>query len=269
MTPTEKADELMRLAPSVELANVAFNWAQHQGYVLTQADCDMLHSLRLAHDAARSTLRAAIEQALREASEQRWLPIEQAPKGCRTMFVVRGFNVTNENCHVRNYTTDPYCVWPGKDGGWVRWPHPFPPTHYMPLPAAPAQPAAEPVAGPWRVEWDNDTGADDGYYVEWWNVINDATETHYRAETKEAAERLAALLNAKPAAEPEPVGIALTVETVYPHFGDALARHQDGKSYTLNTGTKGIDFAKLKPGMRLTAQVNERNFVVSATVEGE
>lgn len=31
------------------------------------------------------------------------------------------------------YTTDPYCVW--KEGDkYVRWPHSFPPTHWLPLP---------------------------------------------------------------------------------------------------------------------------------------
>jgi len=66
-----------------------------------------------------------------------WQPIKTAPKEGKTMFVVRGFNVTNINSHVRNYTTDPYCVWPEKDGGWARWPHNFPPTHWMPLPPPP------------------------------------------------------------------------------------------------------------------------------------
>ena len=70
-------------------------------------------------------------------TEQTWQPIETAPKDGRLMFVVRGFGVTNLNCGARAYTTDPYCVWPGDDGGWVRWPHPFPPTHWMSLPPAP------------------------------------------------------------------------------------------------------------------------------------
>lgn len=67
-----------------------------------------------------------------------WQPIETAPKDGRQMFVVQGFNVTNQNVGVRNYTTDPYCVWPGKTGGWLRWPHEFPPTHWMPLPPPPS-----------------------------------------------------------------------------------------------------------------------------------
>jgi hypothetical protein len=65
------------------------------------------------------------------------MPIESAPKEGRTMFVVQGFNVTNANAHARNYTTDPYCVWPGELGGWCRWPHAFQPTHWIPLPPPP------------------------------------------------------------------------------------------------------------------------------------
>jgi hypothetical protein len=64
---THHLDELMRQVPGTELSNVAFNWAQHPGYVLTQADCDMLHSLRLRYDAARTALRTAIAKALDEA----------------------------------------------------------------------------------------------------------------------------------------------------------------------------------------------------------
>lgn len=82
--------------------------------------------------------RMAIESKLRELLPV-WQPIETAPKQGREMFVVRGFNVTNLNAGCRNYTTDAYCVWPGDEGnGWVRWPHTFPPTHWMPLPKAPA-----------------------------------------------------------------------------------------------------------------------------------
>lgn len=66
-----------------------------------------------------------------------WQPISTAPKDGREMYVVKAFNVTNADCHVFNYTTDPYCVWPGDRGGWVRWPHQFPPTHWCALPAPP------------------------------------------------------------------------------------------------------------------------------------
>lgn len=62
-----------------------------------------------------------------------WQPIETAPKD-RTMFVVRGFNVEVRKDY--HYDTDPYCVWATGDG-FERWPHPFKPTHWMPLPAPP------------------------------------------------------------------------------------------------------------------------------------
>lgn len=66
-----------------------------------------------------------------------WQPIETAPKANRDIFVVQAFDVTDLNCGVRRYTSDPYCVWPGYTGGWVRWPHPFRPTHWVKLPAPP------------------------------------------------------------------------------------------------------------------------------------
>lgn len=45
----------------------------------------------------------------------------------------------------------------------------------------------------WTIEWDNDTGPNDGYYVEWWNVT-DGTKT-FRTESEKDAEWLAELLN--------------------------------------------------------------------------
>ena len=71
--------------------------------------------------------------ALANAEPTGWQKIETAPKD-RTMFVVRGFNVAVRKDY--HYDTDPYCVWATGDG-FKRWPHPFKPTHWMPLPAAP------------------------------------------------------------------------------------------------------------------------------------
>lgn len=51
------------------------------------------------------------------------------------MFVVRGFDVLTIATGIK-YTTDPYCVW-YEEGEFVRWPHRFPPTHWMPLPPPP------------------------------------------------------------------------------------------------------------------------------------
>jgi len=69
-----------------------------------------------------------------------WQPIETAPKDDRRMFVVQGFNVPPTPQSIAGYTTDPYCVWRADDGSFARWPHQFPPTHWMPLPAAPKEP---------------------------------------------------------------------------------------------------------------------------------
>jgi hypothetical protein len=64
-----------------------------------------------------------------------WKPISEATVG-RAMFVVRAFNVSLGG---RPYTSDPYCVWQDTPGVFVRWPHHFAPTHWMPLPQPPKE----------------------------------------------------------------------------------------------------------------------------------
>ena len=68
--------------------------------------------------------------------EDRWQPIETAPRDSKTMFVVIGISVDVGNAFP--YTTDPWCVWRTLEGRFERWPHKFQPTHWMPLPKAPA-----------------------------------------------------------------------------------------------------------------------------------
>lgn len=69
-----------------------------------------------------------------------WQPIETAPQDTRKMFVVRGFNVDYGGPFP--YTTDPWCVWRSSHGGFERWPHSFPPTHWMPLPELEENPSS-------------------------------------------------------------------------------------------------------------------------------
>lgn len=45
----------------------------------------------------------------------------------------------------------------------------------------------------WKIKWDNDTGPNDGYYVEWWNVTNG--ETTFQCESESDAQWLADLLH--------------------------------------------------------------------------
>lgn len=61
-----------------------------------------------------------------------WLPIETAPGQCKPskMFAVIANTITPQGIP---YTTDPYYVWRVVNG-FVRWPHPFPPTHWHPMP---------------------------------------------------------------------------------------------------------------------------------------
>ena len=44
----------------------------------------------------------------------------------------------------------------------------------------------------WRIEYDNDTGSDDGGFYEWWNVTDG--NRSFRCETKDNAEWLLARL---------------------------------------------------------------------------
>lgn len=67
-----------------------------------------------------------------------WQPIETAPKNTREMFVVIGVGIQHfSDPHL--YTTDPWCVWRYESGSFARWPHPFAPTHWMPLPPPPGE----------------------------------------------------------------------------------------------------------------------------------
>ena len=67
-----------------------------------------------------------------------WSLIEALPdsiKVSREMFVVIAKDIQIRQGST--YTTDPYCVWyeaTRKDSAFVRWPHPFPPTHFYVLP---------------------------------------------------------------------------------------------------------------------------------------
>lgn len=70
-----------------------------------------------------------------------WQPIATAPIG-RDMFIVRAFDVQVTD-KISGYTSDAYGVWQPILGRFERWPHPFEPTHWMPLPPAPPIPASE------------------------------------------------------------------------------------------------------------------------------
>lgn len=77
-------------------------------------------------------------------AQPQWLPIETAPKDSREMFVVRAFNVDPIGIGKGfSYTSDAYAVFRADDGAFVRWPHTWPPTHWMPLPAAPSAQAEQ------------------------------------------------------------------------------------------------------------------------------
>lgn len=62
-----------------------------------------------------------------------WLPYTEDLPPTKKMFVVIAKNVPYPKAFSK-YTTDPYCVWKEPNGRLARWPHSFPPTHYITLP---------------------------------------------------------------------------------------------------------------------------------------
>jgi len=64
---------------------------------------------------------------------KKYLLINDAPIG-KTMFVAIAINVQPLPHNNMLYTSDPYVVWQPEQGKFARWPHPYPPTHYYPLP---------------------------------------------------------------------------------------------------------------------------------------
>ena len=81
-------------------------------------------------------LSAAPPAAKELVAVEGWRTIETAPKD-RTVVVLIGVTEGNGFTGGRPYRSDPWCGW-FSDGEWQRWPHPWPPTHWMPLPAPPS-----------------------------------------------------------------------------------------------------------------------------------
>lgn len=64
-----------------------------------------------------------------------WQPIETAPKdGTEVLLIGRYPSATSTPTF-----SDIYHGWRSLKGHWTRWPHPFDPTHWMPLPDPPAK----------------------------------------------------------------------------------------------------------------------------------
>lgn len=57
-----------------------------------------------------------------------WQPIETAPVGRRKVILL----ISNKG--PKGYVTDPWTGWIDAEGGVARWPHNFPPTHWMEIP---------------------------------------------------------------------------------------------------------------------------------------
>ena len=66
-----------------------------------------------------------------------WQPIEIAPRSRKArdpMFAVIAKDAPLPSNPNILHTTDPYYVFPDNQGGFARWPHSFPPTHWHPMP---------------------------------------------------------------------------------------------------------------------------------------
>ncbi|MFJ3117856.1 DUF551 domain-containing protein [Pseudomonas protegens] len=63
-----------------------------------------------------------------------WIKVSDRNPPFRKTVLLIGVNVGASG----DYTTDQYVGWLSADG-FSRWPHPFPPTHWQPLPAPPAE----------------------------------------------------------------------------------------------------------------------------------
>lgn len=61
-----------------------------------------------------------------------WIPTSKPPGLHQQVLLI---NVGNRP----NYVTDQYVGWLTMSGDYARWPHPFPPSHWMPTPAPPKE----------------------------------------------------------------------------------------------------------------------------------
>lgn len=80
----------------------------------------------LIHDVVEKMLMRA---ALTAALASMWRPVEELDPEERwgTVHVLIA-------ARPDGYITDPWTGWPNRNGTYARWPHPFPPTHFLTLP---------------------------------------------------------------------------------------------------------------------------------------
>lgn len=91
---------------------------------------------RVMHIAWKAAWQARASSSTVQQVGAEWMPIETAPVG-REMFVARAVNVVHPFAGTHPYTSDPWCVWQDEHGKFARWPHRFPPTHWLALPSSP------------------------------------------------------------------------------------------------------------------------------------
>jgi hypothetical protein len=84
-------------------------------------------------DQAPADLVAVYLEPQERALTNQWQPIKTMLLDSRKTFLVQAFNVLPAKCKIP-YTSDPYVVF-WLNNKFQRWPHDFPPTHWMAIPS--------------------------------------------------------------------------------------------------------------------------------------
>jgi hypothetical protein len=138
----QAAAEARNLA-GAQLANVAFNWSQQMGYVLTSDDCMMLDKLRREWDANSNAMPYLIARLRKAEAASQWVSVkDRLPEPFKP--VLAQLRPKRKNIKPR-YVVAIYCTpKPGvHDSDEPTWfdesaEMEIQPAHWMPLPAAPS-----------------------------------------------------------------------------------------------------------------------------------
>lgn len=129
--------EFMAARPAAYLTVV--NWG-HDGPLfrdgpeaLQMSDARSMETGR-RHIKSCAQAHTAVEEAVRQEREA-WRTIDTLPVGAPPVLLIGQYPLQS----VTPVWSDIYHGWKDRNGDWSRWPHSFEPTHWMPLPAAPAQ----------------------------------------------------------------------------------------------------------------------------------
>lgn len=72
----------------------------------------------------------SVERAGQPEQHNNWKPISELPIRNKCVVLIAETTMGSG----MNYITDPWVGWRESEDSFARWPHPFPPTHFMELP---------------------------------------------------------------------------------------------------------------------------------------